>query len=96
MGDREFLAWIRDRLVHVYGESPNVDFIRRLDQIISAHEPPLQPGVRVEVFTPKPHRIVAASYAIYGDEFRNADFFDYVVERLACDLKVKLRGEGYL
>ena len=23
--DAEFLTWIRDRLVNVYGESPNVD-----------------------------------------------------------------------
>jgi hypothetical protein len=34
--DAEFLTWIRDRLVHVYGESPNVDFVHRLNAIIEA------------------------------------------------------------
>ena len=33
MSDREFLEWIRDRLVHVYGESPYVDFVQRLGKI---------------------------------------------------------------
>lgn len=35
VSDVEFLEWVRDRLVHVYGESPNVDFVRRLGNIIS-------------------------------------------------------------
>jgi hypothetical protein len=30
---REFLNWVADRLVHVYGESPNVDFVLKLRQI---------------------------------------------------------------
>lgn len=34
MNDTEFLRWIRDRLVHVYKESPNTDFVLRLDKII--------------------------------------------------------------
>lgn len=34
MTDSEFLTWIRDRIVHVYGESPNVDFVLRLGQVI--------------------------------------------------------------
>ncbi len=34
--DAEFLRWIRDRLVHVYNESPNVDFVHRLNAIIAA------------------------------------------------------------
>lgn len=33
MKDREFLIWLKDRLVHVYGESPNVDFVHKLDKI---------------------------------------------------------------
>jgi hypothetical protein len=28
-----FLNWIADRLVHVYGESPDVDFVLRLREI---------------------------------------------------------------
>jgi hypothetical protein len=33
----EFLQWLRDRLVHIYKESPNVDFVRRLDTIVDWH-----------------------------------------------------------
>ena len=33
MNDKEFLEWLIDRLVHVYGESPNMDFIHRLRKI---------------------------------------------------------------
>lgn len=36
MTDKEFLNWIIDRLVHVYNESPNVDFIHRLRKIADA------------------------------------------------------------
>ena len=32
--DKEFLEWLRDRLVYVYNESPNVDFVWRLNEII--------------------------------------------------------------
>jgi hypothetical protein len=28
--DAEFLSWLADRLVKVYGEDPNMDFVRRL------------------------------------------------------------------
>ncbi len=34
MTDVEFLKWIEERLIHVYKESPNVDFIHRLRSII--------------------------------------------------------------
>lgn len=33
MTDKEFLNWLADRLVHVYGESPNVDFVHRVRSI---------------------------------------------------------------
>jgi hypothetical protein len=36
VSDREFLEWLIDRLVNVYGESPNVDFIHRLRKIAEA------------------------------------------------------------
>lgn len=29
MKDCEFVSWMADRMVHVYGESPNVDFVHR-------------------------------------------------------------------
>jgi len=35
VNDEEFLQWIADRFVHVYGESPNVDFVQRLKVIVS-------------------------------------------------------------
>ena len=33
MDNRSFLNWIADRLVNVYGESENVDFVRHLREI---------------------------------------------------------------
>jgi len=34
MEDKEFLMWLYQRLIHVYGESPNVDFVQRLLKIV--------------------------------------------------------------
>ena len=34
LSDREFLQWVADRLVLVYGESPNVDFVLRMREIV--------------------------------------------------------------
>lgn len=34
MTDPEFLTWLRDRLVNVYHESQNTDFVLRLNDII--------------------------------------------------------------
>jgi hypothetical protein len=31
--DRRFLSWLADRLVYVYGESPNVDFVLKLREL---------------------------------------------------------------
>lgn len=39
MSDKEFLQWIFERLHHVYQESPNFDYMRRLQQIIDAYDP---------------------------------------------------------
>ena len=36
--DAEFLRWLVDRLVNVYGESPNVDFIHKLKSIYNRLE----------------------------------------------------------
>lgn len=33
MRDRNFLLWLRNRLIHVYKEDPNVDFISKLENI---------------------------------------------------------------
>lgn len=33
ISDQEFLNWIADRIVHVYKESPNVDFVLNLRRI---------------------------------------------------------------
>jgi hypothetical protein len=34
MEDSEFLSWLKERLINVYGESPNVDFVLRLGEIV--------------------------------------------------------------
>lgn len=34
MHDREFLIWLLNRLVHVHGENPDVDYILKLGSII--------------------------------------------------------------
>ena len=36
MSDKAFLTWLKDRLIIVYHESPNADFIIRLDEIIES------------------------------------------------------------
>jgi len=36
MKTKEFLIWIYERLVNVYGENPNVDYMRRLKTIIDS------------------------------------------------------------
>ena len=36
MKDKEFLEWIRDRLVRYYGEERNVDYMLKLQSIINA------------------------------------------------------------
>lgn len=32
--NKEFLSWLRDRLINVYGESPGTDFVQKLTKII--------------------------------------------------------------
>lgn len=39
VNDRQFLIWLRDRLVNRYGESPNVDFVRKLEAIADETDP---------------------------------------------------------
>ena len=36
MSDKDFLQWIHDRLIHVYGENLKVDYLHRLRKIINA------------------------------------------------------------
>ena len=36
MTDREFLCWIHERLEHVHGESPLIDYMHKLRAIIKA------------------------------------------------------------
>lgn len=41
MTDAQFLDWVADRLVNVYGESPNVDFVNKLRRMaIDLKSPP--------------------------------------------------------
>lgn len=36
MTDRDFLMWMHERLVHVHGENPRVDYMNKLRAIIKA------------------------------------------------------------
>ncbi|MCP3941084.1 MAG: hypothetical protein GY710_06330 [Desulfobacteraceae bacterium] len=38
MKDKEFLQWIHDRIIEVYGENKNIDFLHRLRKIIEETE----------------------------------------------------------
>ena len=38
MNDKEFLIWLRERMIFVYHESPNVDFVRKLTCIINDYD----------------------------------------------------------
>lgn len=37
-GDSMYLGWIKERLIHVYGESPNVDFVQTIDNFTTYFE----------------------------------------------------------
>lgn len=39
MDDGEFLHWMADRLVNVYGESENVDFVQKLRKMANKLNP---------------------------------------------------------
>lgn len=39
MKDRDFLKWIHERLEHVYGESPLLDYMHKLRAIIAVTDP---------------------------------------------------------
>lgn len=41
MDNSEFLQWLADRLVYVYGESINADFVQRTLNIAKQLEPPM-------------------------------------------------------
>ncbi len=34
--DKVFLNWLADRLVHVYNEKPNVDFVQKVKRLAKA------------------------------------------------------------
>jgi hypothetical protein len=38
MKDSDFLYWLRDRLINVYGEDPHVDFVKTLNDIAKKME----------------------------------------------------------
>ena len=33
MTDLEYLDWLKERLVNVYGENPNMDFVQTIDRV---------------------------------------------------------------
>lgn len=38
MKDSDFLYWLRDRLINVYGEDPHLDFVKHLSEIAKKTE----------------------------------------------------------
>lgn len=38
--NKEFLSWLRDRLINVYGESPGTDFVQKIAKIVESEAPP--------------------------------------------------------
>ncbi len=46
LSDTEFLEWVANRLVHVYGESPNVDFVNKLRSMAAERRSPFRPPAR--------------------------------------------------
>lgn len=59
MKDKEFLIWLYERLIHQYGESPNVDFAQRLKSIADSTTEDIESDVS------RPHRITL--YNIFGE-----------------------------
>jgi len=51
MKDSEHLQWIHDRIVNVYGENQNIDFLIRLRQIITKLEKAETTGIVEELAT---------------------------------------------
>ena len=43
MNDKEHLQWIHDRIVNVYGENENVDFLIKMREIIDNFKEESQP-----------------------------------------------------
>ena len=58
MTDKEFLSWVADRLVHVYGESENVDFVHKLRKISQR----TWVGLESEEIRKAKHHIVDGAY----------------------------------
>jgi len=42
MSDKEFLEWLHARIVNLYGENPNADFMNRFQLIIDWMDPAAQ------------------------------------------------------
>jgi len=38
MKDSDFLYWLRDRLINVYGEDPHLDFVMKFNEIVKKME----------------------------------------------------------
>lgn len=42
--DKDLLNWLAERLVNVYGESPNCDFVQKVRAIADATHPEIETG----------------------------------------------------
>lgn len=74
--DRDFLFWLRDRLVHHYGESENIDFVHKLEAVAEVTPPHLDtPSFRFDSQKGKRFRIFGASFSS-GPRWYIYDFAD--------------------
>lgn len=67
--DKEHLQWMLNRLVDVHGESRNVDYMMRMQQIISNTETELN------------LRLVSHYYLVNGDTINKGDEFQSADEK---------------
>ncbi|AUR97984.1 hypothetical protein KNT80_gp71 [Vibrio phage 1.245.O._10N.261.54.C7] len=97
--DIQHLQWISERLVQVYGESPNVDFVNRLNEIIAKMED--DETESVETTEPqKQYRYekVTSVFQIDKDEMHEGAYCqlfsgDYYTKHNECDVVQALTND---
>ena len=59
MNDSQFLLWISDRLVNVYGENENTDFVLKLRELADKNSEPAKPKPLTDAVLEKAKQILA-------------------------------------
>ena len=87
MTDQEFLNWIADRLVLVYGDNPNVDYIHKLRAIARASGDRITPNVGSP--SPAPAAVRAANKRLEDMSIEELMMIDH-----ACSVCIGLSPSG--